>query len=152
MDWIVFIMLVFGAATTGGTYKPGAWYDALHKPAWTPPDWAFPVVWGFLYAGIVWAGVLVWRGEGFGIALGFWAAQLIFNAAWSWLFFGLRRMELALVDVTLMWLSVAAFAVAAWPVEPFASLLFLPYLAWVSVAAALNLKVWRLNPDTRAIG
>ena len=152
MDWVVFIVLVLGAAATGGIFKPGDWYDALHKPPWTPPDWAFPVVWGFLYAGIAWAGVLVWRGEGFGLALGFWAAQWVFNTAWSWLFFGLRRMELALIDVALMWLSVAAFAVAASPVAPFASLLFLPYLAWVSVAAVLNLTVWRLNPDARAIG
>jgi tryptophan-rich sensory protein len=152
MDWIVFIALVLGAAATGGIFKPGAWYARLHKPSWTPPDWAFPIVWGFLYAGIAWAGVLVWRSEGFGLALGLWIAQWLFNGAWSWLFFGLRRMELALIDVSLMWLSVAAFAVAAWPVSPLASLLFLPYLAWVSVAGALNLTVWRLNPEERAAG
>ena len=104
------------------------------------------MVWGALYAAIVWAGVLVWRGEGPGLALAFWFAQWAFNTAWSWLFFGRRRMDLAFLDVCLLWLSVAGFAITAWSIAPLASLLFLPYLAWVTVAATLNLTVWRLNP------
>lgn len=149
MDWIVFILLVIAAAASGAVFKPGAWYDALHKPSWTPPDWAFPVVWTLLYALIAWAGVLVWRAEGGALALAFWGGQWVFNTAWSWLFFGRRRMDLAFLDVSLLWLSVAGFSLAAWTVSPLASVLFLPYLAWVSIAACLNLAVWRRNPGAR---
>lgn len=150
-EWTVFIVLVLIAAASGGVFKPGAWYAGLHKPSWTPPDWAFPVVWAALYAAIAWAGVLVWQAEGGGLALIFWGAQWAFNTAWSWLFFGRRRMDLAFVDVTLLWLSVLGFIVTAWPVSPLAGVLFLPYLAWVSVAAALNGTVWRLNPEARRV-
>jgi len=147
MEWIVFIGCVLAGAATGAVFKPGEWYETLYKPSWTPPDWAFPVVWTILYVCIAWAGVLVWRAEGVGPALIFWFAQAAFNAAWSWLFFGLRRMDLGFADVSLLWLSVIAFIVFALPVSPLAALLFLPYLAWVTVAAALNLAVWRRNPE-----
>ncbi len=150
MTWFVFIVLVLASAASGAVFKPGAWYARLHKPSWTPPDWAFPVVWTVLYVLIAWAGVIVWKSQGAGPALGFWAAQWVFNTAWSWLFFGRRRMDLAFLDVALLWLSVLGFMIAAWPVSPFASLLFLPYLAWVTTAAALNATVWRLNPEARA--
>ncbi|NJO37506.1 MAG: tryptophan-rich sensory protein, partial [Rhizobiales bacterium] len=58
-----------------------------------------------------------------------------------------RRMDQAFVDVVLLWLCIAAFIVFAWPISTLAALLFLPYLLWVSIAAALNLTVWRMNPD-----
>ena len=67
------------------------------------------------------------------------------NAAWSWLFFGLHRIELALVDIGLMWLTIVAFILTAWHRSVPASLLFVPYLAWVSLATALNFTIWRLN-------
>ena len=150
MTWLIFIVLVLASAASGALFQPGSWYARLHKPGWTPPNWAFPVVWGLLYALIAWAGVIVWENQGAGLALGFWIAQWVFNTAWSWLFFGRRRMDLAFVDVVLLWLSVLGFSITAWPVSPFASLIFLPYLAWVTIAAALNASVWRLNPDARS--
>lgn len=147
MDWILFIALVLTAASTGGIFKPDRWYASLDKPRWTPPDFAFPLVWGVLYAMIVWAGVLVWRGGAESLPLAFWAAQWLFNTAWSWLFFGRRRMDLAFIDVCLLWLSVLGFIITAWPVSPLASALFGPYLVWVTIAAALNRTVWVMNPD-----
>jgi benzodiazapine receptor len=38
-----------------------------------------------------------------------------------------------------------AFIVVSWPVDRLAAGLFVPYLAWVSFAAALNIAIWRLN-------
>lgn len=143
----VFIALVFAAASTGMLFKPGAWYEALNKPSWTPPNIAFPVVWTILYVMIAIAGWLVWQAPDGNVAILFWALQLVLNAAWSYLFFGARRTDLAFADVVLLWLAVAAFAVAAWPVSTLASLLFLPYLAWVSIAATLNREIRRLNSD-----
>ncbi|MTI44872.1 TspO/MBR related protein [Roseibium hamelinense] len=143
----VFGILVFLTAMSGAVFKPGDWYLSLKKPSWTPPGWAFPLVWTVLYVMIGYSGWLIWSEQGFGLALVFWVLQLALNGAWSWLFFGMKRMDYALIDVCAMWLSIVAYIGAAWPVSTTAALLFLPYLAWVSVAAALNLSVWRLNPD-----
>lgn len=144
---IVMIAMVLAMAATGAIFKPGSWYETLAKPSWTPPDWAFPVVWSILYVMIVIAGWLVWKQAGWSAALVVWGVQLIFNGAWSWLFFGMKRMDLAFIDVILLWLGIAAFMVLAWPISPLASLLFLPYLVWVTIAAALNRTVWRMNPN-----
>jgi translocator protein len=93
------------------------------------------------------SGWLVWQAAGVGIAMGLWLAQLVFNAAWSWLFFGRRRMDLAFADICLLFLTILAYMIAAAPVSQTAALLFLPYAAWVATAGTLNRSVWRLNPD-----
>lgn len=143
-----FIVITGAAATTGTFFMPGPWYDRLAKPSWTPPKWAFPVVWTILYAMIAIAGWLVWRKQGIGLLVGVWAIQLVLNAAWSYIMFGRRDIRLALVDAGGMWLSIAAFIVLAWPVSQFASLLFVPYLIWVTIAFALNYEIVRTNPST----
>lgn len=146
MDVLPFIGLMFAAGISGAVFKPGDWYAGLEKPSWTPPDWAFPVVWTILYAMIAAAGWLVWRTGGWSGALVFWGAQLVLNAAWSWLFFGRRRMDLAFVDVCLLGASIVGFIVLAAGIDLIAAALFTPYLAWVTTAALLNLAVWRRNP------
>jgi tryptophan-rich sensory protein len=108
------------------------------------------VVWSVLYLCIGFAGWLVWKQEGSMLPLFFWGAQWVFNAAWSWLFFGRRRMDQGFYDICLLWISAAGFILSAWPISRAASLLFLPYLAWISTAALLNLTVWRLNPGESA--
>lgn len=144
---IVFGLLVLLAASSGALFKPGPWYETLRRPSWTPPNWAFPVVWTILYIMIAVSGWLMWNAAGFGPAIALWGLQLVLNAAWSWLFFGLRRMDLAFADVCALALSVLAYIVAAWPVSATAALLFVPYLAWVTTAATLNYSVWKLNPE-----
>ena len=79
--------------------------------------------------------------------MGLWLAQLVFNAAWSWLFFGRKRMDLAFVDVCVLLLTILVYMIVAAPVSQLAALLFLPYAAWVAIAAMLNRAVWRLNPE-----
>lgn len=149
-DWIaiaVFVGLNFATASSGSVFKPGAWYAALNKPSWTPPNLAFPIVWGLLFAINAWAGWLVWEtvGTSSPLAFGLYVGSLILNAGWSWLFFGRRRMDLALVNVVLLWLSLAAIMVVFWDLRPFAALLLIPYLAWVTIASALNLRMIQLN-------
>lgn len=143
-----FIAAVFAAATTGAVFKPGQWYRDLQKPRWTPPDWAFPVVWSVLYLMIAVAGWLVWEattGWERTFLIGVYLLQLALNAGWSVIFFGFRNPRLALLEVGAMWLSIAALIVLFWPVSQIASLLLVPYLAWVSIAAALNAEIVRLN-------
>jgi tryptophan-rich sensory protein len=142
------LLACFAAATTGAVFRPGPWYDQLDKPSWTPPDWAFPVAWTLLYIAIGVAPWLVWREAGFtgaALPLAVWAVQLLLNAAWSWLFFGLRRMDLAFAEVLALWLSIAAMIALFLPISVTAGLLMIPYLVWVSFAAALNLAVWQRN-------
>ena len=145
-EFAVIFIIVFAAASSGAFFQPGEWYEGLRKPGWTPPNWVFPVVWTVLYLFIAIAGWLVWRASPWSAAVWIWLLQIAANAAWSWLFFGLRRMDLALADVTLLWLSIIAFMLVSWPVSQIAALLFLPYLAWVTAAALLNYSVLRLNP------
>lgn len=141
-----FLALCLGAAMTGAFFRPGAWYEALAKPTWTPPNWLFPPAWTILYLMIAVAGWLLWRnGNGMDEALlplGLWLAQLLFNTAWSWLFFGKQRPDLALIDAGLMALSIAATILTAWPISPLAAALLLPYLAWVCFAFMLNRAIW----------
>jgi tryptophan-rich sensory protein len=150
MIWIcfaIFLAACFAAGSTGGLFSPGEWYDRLRKPWWTPPNWLFPVAWTLLYVCMAAAGARVAVSPDNGIAMAFWALQIALNGLWTPVFFGLKKMRLGLIVLSGLWLSVAASVVALWQVDMIAGLLFLPYLAWVSVAGALNASVLRLNPE-----
>lgn len=146
-----FFLVVFAAAGVGGLASGSGvrdWYPTLAKPAWTPPAWLFGPVWTVLYACIAVAGFLAWRKAGFAGARGtflLFGVQLVLNAAWSWLFFGLRQPGLAFVEIVVLWAAIAATTVALFRVTMPAGVLFVPYLLWVTFAAALNLAIWRLN-------
>ena len=143
-----FFAACFAVSTTGAFFRPGDWYERLAKPRWRPPNWLFPPAWAVLYAMIAVSGWLVWREAGFAgaaVALGVYGVQLVLNAAWSAIFFGMRRPDLAFGEVVLLWLSILATIVAFYPTHAGAAWLLVPYLAWVTVAAALNLSIWRLN-------
>jgi tryptophan-rich sensory protein len=150
MIWIcfaIFLAACFAAGSTGGLFSPGDWYDRLKKPWWTPPNWLFPVAWTLLYVCMAAAGARVAVSPDNGIAMAFWALQIALNGLWTPVFFGLKKMRLGLIVLSGLWVSVAASVVALWQVDMIAGLLFLPYLAWVSVAGALNASVLRLNPE-----
>lgn len=148
-DWwtlLPFVAAVFVVALSGAFFMPGDWYRSLDKPSWTPPDWLFAPAWTVLYLMIAVAGWLVWKSAGFGPALLMWAANLVFNGAWSWLMFGRRQIGAALVDALAMLVTIVAFIVLAWPVNETAAWLFAPYLAWVAFATALNASILQRNP------
>jgi len=124
------------------------WYATLRKPPWTPPNWLFGPVWTALYLGMAVAAWLVWRQAGFSPArlpLTLFALQLVLNVAWSGIFFGLRLPGAAFLEVVLLWLFILSTATAFWPVSRTASWLLVPYLTWVTYAAALNAAIWRMN-------
>lgn len=142
-------LLCFGAAAVGSLTPPGEWYAQLRKPAWNPPNWIFGPVWSALYTMMAVAAWLVWRRGGFAAqrkALGWFLVQLVLNAAWSPLFFGLRNPALAFVEILLLWSAILVTMLACWKVHRGAGALLAPYLAWVSFAAFLNFTLWRLNP------
>ncbi len=148
LAWLAFLALVAAAASFGARYLPGEWYAGLAKPAWNPPNWIFAPVWTALYVMIATSGWLVWRRGGLAGAaapLAVWLVQLVLNALWSWLFFGLHLPAAALVEILLLWAAIAACIALFLRVSRAAGLLLVPYLLWVSFAALLNLALWRLN-------
>lgn len=140
--------MCFAAAATGAFVTMGQWYAELNKPSWNPPSWVFGPVWTLLYIAMAVAAWLVWRDGGWKArapALIVFVVQWFLNALWTPLFFGLRRVDLALVDIVLMWIAIAITIAMFYRVSRAATLLLVPYLAWVTFATALNFAIWRLN-------
>lgn len=145
---VVSLLICWGAAGLGGVWTASSvegWYRTLARPSWTPPDVLFGPVWAALYTAMAISAWLVWRRAGFGWPLAAFAVQLALNVAWSGLFFGLRQVGLALLDIAALWIAILACILLFWPVSTVAALLMVPYLAWVSFAAALNFAIWRMN-------
>jgi tryptophan-rich sensory protein len=142
----VFLVVVLGGGLLiGYATAPGAWYAALSKPAFNPPNWIFAPVWSLLYVLIAVAGWRIWRVAGSGAARTLWIVQLALNFLWSPVFFGARMPKAALAAILLLLATILGFVVAAWTRDRSAAWLFVPYAAWVAFAALLNLSVVWLN-------
>jgi len=143
------LLVCFAAAAAGAVFMPGDWYASLTKPSWNPPGWIFGPVWTALYAMMAVAAWLIWKRGGFAAQhrlLSLFLVQLVLNALWTPLFFGLRQPGLAVAEIILLWAAILATLMAFRPVSRTAAWLLVPYLAWVSFAAVLNGTIWRLNP------
>lgn len=145
------LLASFIAGGIGGlaSINAAGFYGQLVQPPWAPPAWLFGPVWSVLFVLMGVSAWLVWRDHGFrgaGTALKLHVAQLIANALWTWLFFAWRLGAVAFAEIAVLWLLIAATIFLFWPLHRLAAVLLLPYLAWVSFAAALNLALWRLNP------
>ncbi|WP_118132828.1 TspO/MBR family protein [Oceanicella sp. SM1341] len=150
MDITTLVALVVAAGAAAGTgvlFQPGEWYRGLVKPAWTPPNRAFPIAWTVLYILMVIAAYRISQRPDAGPALALWAAQITLNACWSPTFFGLHRPGIAFLQLALLWLAVAAMIGAFWARDIWAAILMVPYLVWVTYAGALNLVIWDRNPS-----
>lgn len=148
----------YAAALAGAVASMHAreFYLGLKHPAWAPPGWVFGPVWGVLYTMMGLAAGLVAccpvdgrKGSSSGsqvkMAMAFYGIQLAANAIWSWLFFAWHLGLAAFGDIVLLWLLIAGTIRVFYTVRPLAAILLLPYLAWVTFAAALCLAEWRLN-------
>lgn len=152
LDSIVAAVAVLAVAGTGGALtRLDDWYFALKQPAFKPPDWVFGPAWTLLFFLIAWAAVLGWRTGATHHPsprirmLVLLAVNALANVSWSLLYFFMRRPDWALLEVVVLWGSIAALIVHFRPYAPRAAWLLTPYLAWVSFAAALNLEAVRLN-------
>ncbi|XP_068171282.1 translocator protein [Antennarius striatus] len=130
------------------------WYPTLRKPSWRPPNAAFPVVWTCLYTGMGYGSYLIWKELGgftekAVVPLGLYGLQLALNWAWTPIFFGAHKLKLALVDITLLTVTVGATMVSWYPISQPATLLMAPYLAWLCLATSLNYCIWRDNPEKK---
>ncbi len=133
-----------GAATATSL---GTWYQSLAKPSFNPPDWVFGPVWTTLYILIAISGWRVWRKVGFSDRQAFavYGAQLVLNLLWSVIFFGFRQPAVAMVELIIFWIAIAANMILFARHDRTAALLLAPYILWVSFAGVLNAAIVYLN-------
>ncbi len=148
---IISILMAEGAGILGSVFTASSvkgWYPAIVKPAWNPPSWVFGPVWSMLYALMGVAAAMIWNQKtmpGAKLALWTYGIQLVLNAMWSVLFFGLKNPGLAFAEIISLLVLITVTTVLFWKIRPWAGVLMLPYVAWVSFAACLNYAIWRLN-------
>ena len=124
---------------------PGEWYQSLQKPPFNPPNWIFAPVWTTLYIIIGFVGARIILRYPRSRAMRFWGAQMVFNFAWSPLFFGFHEIALALIVILALLISVYGFIAVSWRQDRLSAWLFVPYAAWVSFATLLNGSILLLN-------
>lgn len=148
---IGWLLASFVTGGIGGfaSIKAADFYGQLVQPSWAPPAWLFGPVWSILFALMGISAWLIWRDHGFrgaGPALKLYGAQLVANALWTWLFFAWHQGAIALAEIAVLWVLIAATIFMFWRLHRVAALLLTPYFAWVGFAGALNLALLRLNP------
>lgn len=143
---VFFLALTAATALIGSQFLPGAWYAALNKPFFNPPNWIFAPVWAVLYVMMAVAAWRVWRRvQRIDSAIVLWAVQLVLNGLWSWVFFGLHGTGLGLIDIGVLLVVIAIVARLFMRRDRLAGYLMLPYIAWVAFASVLNFSLWLLN-------
>ncbi|WP_426240038.1 TspO/MBR family protein [Pararhizobium sp. DWP1-1-3] len=143
---ILFIVIVLGCGLLIGINNiPGEWYQSLAKPSFNPPNWIFAPVWSALYVIIGFVGARTFLNHRATAAMRFWVAQMVFNFAWSPLFFGFQEIAMALIVIAALLVSIVGFIVVSRKQDAVSALLFTPYLAWVAFATLLNASIFLMN-------
>ena len=141
----LFILICYGVAYIGSVYAPGVWYEDINRAPWSPPNTAFPIVWTILYLFIAIVGWIIFASEHVNLKI-LWVAQLVLNAAWSWIFFGQHWILLGLIDLIMIVISVSLLLISCWRAQlKLATLLLTPYLIWLSIATSLNAYIFIAN-------
>jgi translocator protein len=148
---VALFAVTFAAAAVGGlaSVRASSFYQALEQPAWSPPAALFGPVWTVLYSLMAISAFLVVREIGWReamVPLAVYVAQLVLNAAWTWLFFGWRLGGAAFGEIVLLVAVIVVNVIVFWRIKPLAGALLLPYLGWVCFATLLTWTLWRANP------
>jgi len=150
IDWMKlagFIVISELAGIIGSVFTANSiptWYFALNKPLFSPPNWLFGPVWITLYLFIGISGYLIYKSKNKFLLKIFWI-QLFLNFLWTPIFFGMRNLELALLEIILLWISIFYLIIKTQKKIRVASYLLIPYLLWVTFASCLNLAIALLN-------
>ena len=148
---LISILIVFSFGFIGSFFTTSSitnWYAFINKPLFSPPNWIFGPVWTLLYILMGVSAFLIWQKRDnlkTKPALIFYGIQLILNALWSIIFFGMHNPGLALLEIVILWLFILITLIKFYKINKTAGLLFIPYLAWVSFASILNYAIWILN-------
>jgi tryptophan-rich sensory protein len=156
IKFFICILASFAAGGIGSlfTFKViPTWYAGLKKPPYTPPNWAFGPVWTTLYILMGISVFLVWRNglaiDGALLAFTLFWIQLVINALWSVIFFGMKSKGGGVITIIVLWLLILATMITSFRVSVWASALLIPYIVWVSIASYLNIGVWLQNKPTK---
>ena len=144
---VCFIASIIGHFFTVGSL--GNWYAALEKPFFTPPGWVFGVAWFAIYAMMGMAAYLVWErayeNKEAKFALALFGILLGLNIGWSFIFFTMHNIFLALIELIILWIAIAGTIIKFKEISVKASVLMLPYFIWVGFAVLLNYFMWIMN-------
>jgi len=150
---VISIIICQLAGVIGSVFTTSAiseWYTTLQKPFFTPPNWLFAPVWLTLYTLMGISLYLIWnkglKNKRVKNSLYLFGLQLVLNAVWSILFFGLRSPLLGLIEIVFLWVFIVLTILKFYKISRTAGLLLIPYIVWVSIALLLNFYIWILNP------
>jgi translocator protein len=136
-------------AVAGGLLtKLTPWYDALRKPSWKPPDWAFGPIWTLVFVCLTLAIAYAWEAASADQRMAMlWALGVngILNIVWSGIFFVMKNPSLAFAELVVFWISIAVLMFVLGNISRTAGFLLLPYICWVTAAGVLNFQIVRLN-------
>ena len=132
---LVFLALVLGGLASSNT-STDVWYQALNKSDLNPPGYVFGIVWPILY---ILMSVSAYRtftdtGRVFFI-------QLVFNTAWSWMFFSFHMPLVALLNIWLLIYLNASLTLKMYRIDKLSAILYSPYVLWLLFASYLNLFI-----------
>ena len=144
IDWKIFIAclaIVFVVAYIGSVFTDtGNWYNSV-KPTITPPNYVFPVVWTILFYFItlsLYYTITSAKGK-YEIQIGLlFGINFLLNIFWTFFYFGLHNPVYALLDISLLIISIVFLMIFCWKIDRRASVILIPYLLWVCFASILN--------------
>ena len=154
ITWVVFYLCVTVASSAGLVFPLGddnLWYNSLIEPSFTPPSWVFAPVWTILYLLIATSAYRIVTKSQHNInslvplAIALWSLQLALNVIWTPIFSGAQNLETAFYYIIILWITIIAYIFISWRIDRWASIIMMPYLAWVSFASVLNYYYWQLN-------
>ena len=158
MNWndilklVISVLVSLGAGGIGSLFTFKAiptWYAGLKKPSYTPPNWAFGPVWTTLYILMGISVFLIWQKglttDGVSLAFTLFWIQLVLNALWSIIFFGMRSKGGGVITIVVLWFLILATMITSFRVSWWAGSLLIPYILWVTIASYLNIGIWLLN-------
>ncbi|WP_026475183.1 TspO/MBR family protein [Alkaliflexus imshenetskii] len=148
---LISISLPLGVGAIAGMFTAQAvpeWFASLNRPWFSPPNWVFGPVWTALYLLMGVSFFLIWNqgaSRNRQLAVVVYFIQLLLNFAWSFIFFYFKMIGLALVEISLLWLSIVVMLLLFHRVKPAAAYLNLPYFLWVTFATFLTAGYFLLN-------
>ena len=148
---VISLLLPLSVGAAAGIFTSQAvpiWYASLHRPSFNPPNWIFGPVWTTLYILLGISFFQIWKenpSRERNLAIRVFSIQMLLNFAWSFLFFYFNLIGVALIEIILLWTSIAAMIYLFYKIKPFAAYLNIPYLLWVSFATILNAGYYFLN-------
>lgn len=148
VNWpkLIFAIVICQAAgVVGSLFTLSAiptWYATLVKPSFNPPSWLFGPVWTVLYTLMGISLYLVWKNKS---AVKLFILQLVANGLWSIIFFGMKNIQLALIEIIVLLILVLATIKKFYKINKIAAYLLIPYLLWGGFASLLTYSLWVLN-------